>query len=115
MVLQNVGAGVALDVLGAALVLELLLDVIGAGVPELLLEDVSTGVVLELLLDAALVLLLVEDGIALVLEDEDVGTGIVLDVVGTALARVVEMDTLQLGPAYPASHSHVPSRPRHRP
>jgi len=81
---------------------------------ELLLEDVSTGVVLDVL-DAALVLLLVEDGIALVLEDEDVGTGVALDVVGTALARVVEVDTLQLGPAYPASHSHVPCRPRHRP
>ena len=85
----------------------------GAGVvlasPELLIN-----VVLDVL-DAALVLLLVEDGIALVLEDEDVGTGIVLDVVGTALARVVELDTLQLGPAYPASHSHVPCRPRHRP
>ena len=84
---QLVGGGE--EVLGTGVVvLELLLDAVGAGVLELLLEDVSTGVVLDVL-DAALVLLLVEDGIALVLEDEDVGTGVVL---GAAFVVLLDED-----------------------
>ncbi len=89
LVLEDVGTGVVVDVLAAALVL--LLDDDAAA---LVLDDVGTGVVVDVLA-AALMLVLDDDAAALALDD--VGAGVVVDVrLAAALLDVVGVGVLEV-------------------